>query len=102
LEIIAFPCNQFLNQEPGTAEEIKAFVAGYGVEFKMMEKVNVNGAGICDVYKVLKTSSDREQIDWNFAKYLVSRDAKTIKHYASGVNPLDMIGDIEQMLSNSE
>lgn len=76
LEILGFPCNQFLNQEPGSPADITAFVSKYGVKFRMMAKVNVNGPEICDVYKYLKTSSDGEQIDWNFAKYLVSRDGQ--------------------------
>jgi glutathione peroxidase len=88
-----------LSQEPGSPADIKAFVAGYGVEFRMMAKVNVNGPEICDVYKVLKTSSDKEQIDWNFAKYLVSRNAESVKHFKSGVNPVDLKGDIEKMLA---
>jgi len=97
-EVLAFPCNQFLYQEPGSAESILGFAGKCNAHFMMMSKVSVNGPETHPVYRFLKTSTDREQIDWNFAKYLVSRSGTTIRHYKSAVNPDDMVADIEQML----
>ena len=66
---MAFPCNQFGKQEPGSPEDITAFVANYGVKFPMMQKVEVNGAGADPCYKFLTGGTD---ISWNFAKFLVN------------------------------
>ena len=76
LEILAFPCNQFGAQEPGTAEQIKSFCqASFGVKFPLMEKVDVNGPGTSAVYKWLKANTSEADIKWNFAtKFIVSRD----------------------------
>ena len=68
LEIVAFPCNQFLNQEPGTNEEIETFARGKGAKYHLMEKIMVNGPETHEVYRYLKANTDQEQIDWNFAK----------------------------------
>ena len=69
LEIVAFPCNQFLHQEPGTNEEIEDFARNKKkAEFMLMSKINVNGPETHPVYRWLKFSSDKETIDWNFAK----------------------------------
>ena len=79
-EIMAFPCNQFGGQEPGTAEEINEFIRGkYGAEFQIFEKIDVNGENAHPVYKYLRSNSslfDAEknvvgEIQWNFAKFLV-------------------------------
>lgn len=65
--ILAFPCNQFGKQEPGTSDEIKAFAAAKGVQFKMMEKIDVNGPDAHLVYKYLKHHTQTSAIGWNFA-----------------------------------
>lgn len=71
LEILAFPCNQFGNQEPGGAAEIKTFCGKYDAKFKIMEKVHVNGPNEHPVFKVLKHGG--EDIKWNFySKFVVS------------------------------
>jgi glutathione peroxidase-family protein len=54
LKILGFPCNQFGNQEPGSAEEIKSFVKARNVDFTLTEKVDVNGPNTCDTYRFLK------------------------------------------------
>jgi len=97
---VAFPCNQFLGQEPGTPADIKAFVAKYGVKFTMMEKINVNGPETHVVYRYLKSNSDREKIDWNFAKYLVSVGGN-VRHFTSAVDPNQMVDDIEEAFGAS-
>ena len=82
-EILAFPCNQFMKQEPGTNPEIKAFAQElYGAEFMMFEKTNVNGSSSCEVYKYLRRNSELydtkkgevKEIPWNFAKFLVDSE----------------------------
>ena len=57
LKIVGFPCNQFRDQEPGTAEEIRKFVDGYGVTFPLSEKLDVNGPDTHDVFKYLRNHS---------------------------------------------
>ncbi|RUO95920.1 phospholipid-hydroperoxide glutathione peroxidase [Jimgerdemannia flammicorona] len=71
LEIVAFPCNQFGNQEPGTNEEIKTFVAKYNTKFQMMDKIDVNGSNEHPLYTYLKSQLRGTLIDaikWNFTK----------------------------------
>ncbi len=71
LRILAFPCNQFAKQEPGTAEEIKAYAARYGVEFDMFAKLEVNGAHADVLYKFLKSrirGNLGSFIKWNYEK----------------------------------
>lgn len=65
--ILAFPCNQFGKQEPGTADEIKDFASSKGVQFKLMEKIDVNGPDAHIVYKFLKAKTNTSAIGWNFA-----------------------------------
>lgn len=76
LEIVAFPCNQFGRQEPGSNAEIAEFVAGYGAEFLMMDKVDVNGADASPVWSYLKGACDTcgDDVGWNFgAKFVVDK-----------------------------
>ena len=74
LQIIGFPCNQFGGQEPGSNQEIKDFVKAYGVEFQMMDKIEVNGNGADPLYTQLRAKSSLAggDIPWNFAKFLVT------------------------------
>ena len=79
LVVLAFPCNQFGAQEPGSADDIAAFCSNkYKVNFPVMEKVNVNGAQTHPVYKYLKEASgNTDDIRWNFAtKFIVAKDGK--------------------------
>lgn len=86
LVILAFPCNQFKGQEPGSNEDIRAFAEARGVPrqggpevgFIMMEKVDVNGPDSHNVYKFLKAAaSDSSDVKWNFASYwLVDRQGE--------------------------
>ena len=79
-QVLAFPCNQFGSQEPGTPAEIEAFARGkYGAEFPIFEKIEVNGPNCHPVYNYLRTYSSlymkdkkvASEIPWNFAKFLV-------------------------------
>ncbi|HXX91137.1 MAG TPA: glutathione peroxidase [Acidimicrobiales bacterium] len=92
--VLGFPCNQFLEQEPGTAEEIAAFCSTtYGVTFPMYEKIEVNGPGRHPVYEVLAASEDAEgqagDIQWNFEKFLVSPEGEVVARFRPGVEPED-------------
>jgi glutathione peroxidase len=83
LVIIGFPANNFLNQEPGTATDIRKFCTeNYGVTFPMMEKISVRGNDMSPLYKWL-TSKDRNgvmdsEVKWNFQKYLIDENGKLV------------------------
>lgn len=95
LEILAFPCNQFGGQEPGSASDIRGFVDGYGVKFPMMEKIEVNGGGIHPVYKFLKEGSNGGDIVWNFAtKFLIDKEGKTLRRFDGMKAPESLEEDI--------
>jgi glutathione peroxidase len=103
LVVLGFPCNQFGGQEPGNAEAIGSFCeTNYGVSFPMFAKIDVNGKNTHPLYVWLKRAANgvlgTEAIKWNFTKFLVSRDGKTVKRYASATTPEDMVGDIEALL----
>ena len=88
-EILGFPSNDFGAQEPGTEAEIKSFCSlTYDVTFDMFSKVAVNGSSMSDVYKYL-TQTTGSQVQWNFNKFLVDKEGKVVKYYASGVSPED-------------
>jgi glutathione peroxidase len=104
--VIGFPCNQFLGQEPGSAEEIAEFCsATYGVTFPLMEKIDVNGDDRNPVYAELTQKEDAEgnagDITWNFEKFLVSPKGDVVARYRPQVEPEDptIIGDIEAQLT---
>jgi len=90
--VVGFPCNQFGAQEPGTEREIAQFCsATYGVTFPMSAKLEVNGASRHPLYHFL-TSSDTGvtgDIEWNFEKFLISREGKVIRRYPPGTEPQD-------------
>jgi len=94
LAVLGFPCNQFLGQEPGTAEEISEFCrVNYGVTFDMFSKVEVNGDGACDLYKTL-TALDTEpvgpgKISWNFEKFVVGRNGEVVARFSPRTKPDD-------------
>ncbi|WP_280419892.1 glutathione peroxidase [Nocardia carnea] len=77
--VVGFPCNQFMGQEPGTAEEIEQFCSTtYGVDFPLLEKADVNGADRHPLYQEIVDTPDAEgaagDVQWNFEKFLISRD----------------------------
>ncbi len=104
--VIGFPCNQFLGQEPGTAEEIATFCSTtYGVTFPLMEKIDVNGDDRSPVYAELTQKKDAEgnagDITWNFEKFLISPEGDVVARYRPQVEPEDptIIADIEAQLT---
>lgn len=77
--VVGFPCNQFMGQEPGTAEEIEQFCSTtYGVDFPLLEKADVNGDDRHPLYREIVETPDAEgaagDVQWNFEKFLISRD----------------------------
>ena len=131
LEILGFPCNQFLEQEPGTNEEIQSFCSlNYNVTFPLFAKIDVNGEAESPLYTYLKkqapfkgypegaeefaarldqihqqtgTGFDQgDAIRWNFGKFLVSKDGKTILRFEPMVTPDMMEEAIQELLKVNE
>jgi len=98
--ILAFPCNQFGQQEPGTPEEIRDFVTKKGVNFTMMEKVDVNGPHASMVYKYLKKVTGLDSIHWNFATYFVIGPDGNVREFSEGVEPRRLSKLVEKMLND--
>jgi glutathione peroxidase len=89
LVILGFPSNDFMGQEPGTAEEIRSFCStNYGVSFPLMAKVQVKGDGRNEIYNWL-IAGGLEEPTWNFTKYLVGRDGKVLARFAPRTKPDD-------------
>ena len=105
LVVIGFPCDQFAHQEPGTDSEIAEFCSiNYGVTFTITKKVDVNGSNAHPVFKYLKKHSGSlfgSAIKWNFTKFLVSADGKSIKRYAPTMLPSAIEADISKTLSSN-
>ncbi len=121
-EILDFPCNQFLNQAPGTDEEIVEFCQlKYGVSFKTFSKIDVNGSNADPLYTFLKetTPADNENeetssfmqvlkdlgqsivgsdIKWNFTKFLVDRNGNVVGRYSPTYKPENMEAKIQELL----
>jgi glutathione peroxidase len=103
LVVLGFPCNQFGEQEPGSAPEIGSFCEkNYGVSFPMFEKIDVNGDSAHPLYRWLKKNArgllGSERIKWNFTKFLLDRKGNVIERYAPVRKPEDLTQDIEALL----
>ncbi|HEY5156094.1 MAG TPA: glutathione peroxidase [Acidimicrobiales bacterium] len=90
--VVGFPCNQFMGQEPGTADEIQEFCSTtYGVTFPLMEKVDVNGDEQHPIYAELTAVQDAEgaagDIQWNFEKFLLSPSGEVVGRFRPMVDP---------------
>ena len=104
-EVLGFPCNQFMGQEPGTPEEIREFCdTTYGVKFPLFEKIDVNGANRHPVYEELTAKADADgeagDVKWNFEKFLVSPAGDVVARFRPQVTPEDpgMVEAIEAQL----
>jgi len=124
LVIIGFPCNQFKEQDPGSDGQIEEFCQlNYGVTFQIMKKIDVNGENADPIFKYLKdqapteeykglkakaakamfkrisdTAKSESDIQWNFTKFLISKDGKTIKRFAPVAEPKDFEQEIVNLL----
>ncbi|MGW4434336.1 glutathione peroxidase [Streptomyces sp. NPDC004596] len=103
--VLGVPCNQFLGQEPGTAEEIAEFCsATYGVTFPLTEKIEVNGEGRHALYERLVGFADGEghsgDIRWNFEKFLIGRDGQVVARFSPQTEPeaAEVVAAIEGQL----
>lgn len=99
LVVLGFPCNQFLNQEPLSEDEIKSFCSlTYGVTFPMFAKIDVNGENAHPLYTYLKEAKKglfgSEAIKWNFTKFLVDKTGHVIDRYAPATKPESLEVDI--------
>ncbi|WP_347887793.1 glutathione peroxidase [Nitrosomonas europaea] len=101
--VLAFPCNQFGHQEPGSEPEIQQFcTTRYDVSFPVFAKIEVNGANAHPLYRYLKNEKSgvlgTKAIKWNFTKFLVDRSGHVVRRYAPADKPESLTGDIEQLL----
>ena len=98
-EILDFPCNQFGGQAPGTIAEIKEFCStNYNVKFTQFDKIEVNGENEHPLYTYLKANSEnKNNIRWNFTKFLISADGKILKRFESG----DKMTDVEAAVAEA-
>jgi len=115
--VIAFPCNQFGGQAPGTSEEERQWAfKKFGFEVPVMDKLDVNGEDAHPLYKYLKTAQpvsqpgskgpgfgspfgDAGAIEWNYTKFLVDRQGQPVKRYKPGFDPLEFEDDVRLVLA---
>lgn len=103
LEVLGFPCNQFMNQDPADNGAISEFCSlNYGVDFPMFAKIEVNGPGTHPLYAFLKQQAKglmgSEKVKWNFTKFLVNRDGQVVRRYPPTTKPEAIRSDIEKLL----
>ncbi|NP_001273457.1 probable glutathione peroxidase 8-like [Cicer arietinum] len=102
LEILAFPSNQFGEEEPGTNDQILDFVCTrFKAEFPIFDKIEVNGENSAPLYKFLKLGKwgiFGDDIQWNFAKFLVDKDGQVVDRYYPTTSPLSIERDICKLL----
>ena len=104
LQVLGFPCNQFMGQEPGSDAEIQDFCrTNYGVEFPVLAKINVKGDEMSPVYRSLTDESPEAfqgKIGWNFEKFLVNKEGTVVGRFNSRVKPDDprLVTAIESIL----
>jgi len=103
LEVLAFPCNQFKQQESGSDEEIKQFCdLHFNIKFPLFSKIDVNGDNAHPLFTYLKEQAPgllgSKGIKWNFTKFLINREGKVIKRYAPSTKPEAIEADIQELL----
>lgn len=103
LEVLAFPCNQFGAQEPGSNEEIASFCdLQFNISFPLFDKVDVNGSETHPLFKYLKEEAPgllgSKKVKWNFTKFLVSKDGTQITRFAPTSKPESLEDDIKKLL----
>ena len=102
--MLAFPCNQFGGQEPGTNDEIREFATStYGVTFPMFAKIEVNGDGQAPLYTFLKSAQPGDgatsDITWNFEKFLVDPAGAVVARFAPPVTPEEIGAQLDRYRS---
>lgn len=103
LKVMAFPCNQFGSQEPGSQEQIQEFCSlNFSTTFPIFKKIDVNGDQASPLFDFLKKKAPgllgSKAIKWNFTKFLVSKDGSQIVRFAPNTKPEDIEKDIQDFL----
>ncbi|XP_028158812.1 juvenile hormone epoxide hydrolase-like [Ostrinia furnacalis] len=101
LRILAFPCNQFGGQEPGTHNDIFKFAANRGVKFDLFEKIDVNGDNAHPLWKFLKTVQSGTMgdfIKWNFSKFIVNKIGVPVARFGPNTDPVELVPYLEKEL----
>ena len=99
LAVLGFPCNDFGGQEPGSLDEIKSFCSStYGADFELFEKVHAKGS-TTEPYTTLNQMEPAGDVEWNFEKFLVSKNGEVIARFKSGVTPDDLKSAIEAAMT---
>lgn len=100
--VLDFPCNQFMGQAPGTAEDINTFCdLNYQTTFPRFAKIAVNGKLAEPLYTWLKDQASGplgKAIEWNFAKFLIDQNGQVYKRYAAKTDPAQLVTDIDKLL----
>lgn len=101
--VLGFPCNQFGSQEPGSNEEILEFAkTKFDVDFPMFAKIEVNGDGACELYKLLKAEQPgpegKGDIAWNFTKFLVNGDGEVVARFEPRTTPEEIAEQLPNYL----
>lgn len=99
LRILAFPCNQFNGQEPGTSDDIVCFAKKQNAHFDLFEKVNVNGDDASPLWKYLKHKQGGtfgDFIKWNFTKFVVDKDGQPVERHSPTTEPHKLIANLEK------
>jgi len=104
LDVLGFPCDQFMHQEPGDEAEIQSFCSRtYDVTFPLFAKIKVNGPDAHPLYQYLKSARrgllGTKSIKWNFGKFLVDRAGKVVKRYSMFVKPERVERDLVRLLA---
>ena len=107
LEILAFPCNNFGAQEPGTNAEILEFALNKGAKYPVLGKLECeNGDKTAPFYQYLRASIPNglfgQGLKWNFSKFLCDKNGVPVKRYAPTSSPLTIVGDIEELIKNAK
>ena len=102
-KVLAFPCNQFGGQEPGSDEEIKNFCTSkFNVTVPIFSKIDVNGDNAHPLFEFLKTQSPgvlgSQAIKWNFTKFLVGSSGNVVNRFAPTKKPAEIQPEIEALL----
>ena len=119
VEILGFPCNQFMDQEPGTNQETKSFCSlNYGVNFPLFEKTDVNGKFAHPLFKYLVSEMSNptnkmldamlkdkfpefavgDAVKWNFTKFIIDKEGNVVNRFEPATEPMDMVSTIENLL----
>ncbi|MEK0314203.1 glutathione peroxidase [Cohnella sp. 56] len=99
LVVLGFPCNQFAEQEPGSASEVEQFCKiNYGVTFPLFAKSDVNGENALPLFKHLVAETGGQDIAWNFTKFVIDREGNVVKRFEPKETPESMTAELEALL----